>query len=1027
MKFSFKIQQYQTDAVESTVRVFDGQPFNDHIRYTYDYGRMERTFDDPDNGYANNEVQLNDVQLLENIRKIQDENNIHRSEELVKRNLGRCQLDIEMETGTGKTYVYIKTIFELNKRYGWSKFIIVVPSIAIREGVNKSFQTMEDHFMQNYGKKARYFIYDSNNLTRVDDFSKNYGIQVMIINSQAFARDLKEGAKNKAALRIYKEQESFGYRKPIDVIARNHAIIIMDEPQKMGGDATQKALRRFNPLFVLNYSATHVEHHNLVYVLDALDAYNKRLVKRIEVKGFDLKGVRGTSGYIYVDSIKLFTNKNPETVLEIEVNHDSGIKRERHQLRKGDNLYEESNHLQQYKEGYVISDINGYTGEVSFVNGIHLFTTQSTHDITEDWLRRIQIRETIKSHLMKEKDNFHRGIKTLSLFFIDEVKKYKDYSREDERGEYQNIFEHEYQEIVNEYTDLFDPEYMDYLRKFPVSKIHNGYFSQDKNKHFVDSKTTSKSDLANGEDSISAYDLIMKDKERLLDFNEPTRFIFSHSALREGWDNPNIFQICTLRHTKSDISKRQEVGRGMRLCVDQNGTRMDEETLGEDVQNVNLLTVIANDSYETFVEGLQSEIGNVLYERPKAATVEYFEGKHYVINGSNIAISHEIANKINKFLYKHDYIDDDDKVTEKFRIDAANGTVAEMSAELQPYRQAIIDFTRAIYDESVLKNMFTNANQPDVPSNEINKNNAAKKEFKELWNRINHKYGYTVEYSSEELIDHAVKAIDEQLRIGQLMYTTTIAKMRQSLKDDMIKSGMGFEQAQTESTKLRIDDVTTVKYDLIGKVASGASITRRTAMAILKGIEPTRMAMFKYDPERFIKEVVRIIKNEKATMIVEAITYHKLEDKYEMDIFTQDKSHRDAIHVFKAKKNIQDYVYTDGMAENSVEKKFAEKLDGAKEVIVYAKLPKTFYIPTPVGNYSPDWAIAFDDKDKDIKYIYFIAETKGTLDYMELRDIEKVKIRCARKCFNECVDNNNKIHYDFVKDYDALLELIKGN
>lgn len=1021
MKFSFKIQQYQTDAVESTVRVFEGQPFNDRISYTYDYGTIQPELFDPKEGFANNDVQLNDVQLLENIRKIQDENNIHRSEELVKRGLGRCQLDIEMETGTGKTYVYIKTIFELNKRFGWGKFIIVVPSIAIREGVKKSFETMTDHFMDAYGKKARFFIYDSNNLTKVDDFSKNYGIQVMIINSQAFAR------RDKASLRIYKEQEDFGYRKPIDVIARNKSIIILDEPQKMGGDATQTALKRFNPLFVLNYSATHVEHHNLVYVLDALDAYNKRLVKRIEVKGFDLKGVRGTDGYIYVDSVKLFKNKNPEVVLEIEVNHDRGIKRERHQFRKGDNLYVTSNGLQQYKAGYVISDINGDSGEVTFTNGLRLFTAQSTHDITEDWLRRIQIRETIKSHLMKEKDNFHRGIKTLSLFFIDEVKKYKDYSREDERGVYQNIFEQEYQNVVNEYTDLFDPEYMDYLRKFPVSKIHNGYFSQDKNKHFIDSKTTGKSDIANGDDSVSAYDLIMKDKERLLDFKEPTRFIFSHSALREGWDNPNIFQICTLRHTKSDISKRQEVGRGMRICVDQNGCRMDEEVLGDDVQNINLLTVIANDSYETFVEGLQSEIKDVIYERPKAATVEYFEGKHYVINGSNIEISQEVADKINKYLYKHDYIDDDNKVTEKFRTDVANNCVEDVPENLKPYREAIINLTRAIYDESVLKNMFSNANQPEVPKNNINKDNEAKKEFKELWNRINHKYAYTVEYDSNELIDHAVKAIDEQLRIGQVIYNTTIAKMRQTLKEDMIASGMGFELAQTESQKLKIDDVTTVKYDLIGKVAVGAKITRRTAMAILKGIKHTTLMMFQYDPERFIKEVVKIIGNEKATMIVEAITYHKLEDKYEMDIFTQDKSHRDALHVYKAKKNIQDYVYVDGSAEDSVEKKFAEKLDGAKEVVVYAKMPKDFYIPTPVGKYSPDWAIAFDDKDKDIKYVYFIAETKGTLDYMELRDVEKVKIRCARKCFNECVDNNNKIHYDFVKDYDALMNIIKGN
>lgn len=591
MKFQFKIQQYQTDAVENTVGVFAGQPSHDTAAYRRDVGRERLDFEET--GYRNAEVELDARQLLENIRKVQRESNIPLSDKLVATNgLGACSLDIEMETGTGKTYVYIKTMFELNKRYGWSKFIVVVPSIAIREGVYKSFAMLEDHFMEHYGRKARHFVYDSGNLNQLDSFSSNGGINVMIINTQAFAASLKEGGRSKESRIIYDKRDAFGSRRPIDVIAANRPIIIMDEPQKMEGEATQTGLKRFAPLFVLNYSATHKTKHNTVYALDALDAYREKLVKRIQVKGFELRNLQGTGTYLYIDSIILSKNEPPMARIEIEVKRKSGtIARESRKLAYGDDLFAVSG-MNQYK-GYVISEINPFRNTVSFLNGITLHKGEVTGDVSELTLQRVQIRETIRSHFEKERELFGKGIKTLSLFFIDEVAKYKSYDGQgnEVKGVFQQIFEEEYTRLLNENLSLFDDAYQAYLRRFQVHEIHGGYFSIDKKSgRAIDSKTGRKSDIS---DDISAYDLILKDKERLLSFDEPMRFIFSHSALREGWDNPNVFQICTLRHSNSEVNKRQEVGRGLRLCVDKDGNRMDYEALGDRVHDINKLTVIA--------------------------------------------------------------------------------------------------------------------------------------------------------------------------------------------------------------------------------------------------------------------------------------------------------------------------------------------------------------------------------------------------------------------------------------------------
>lgn len=561
MKFRFKIQQYQTDAVESVVRVFAGQPYARENSYRRDVGvapavqadfapqqmsllpnPQTSVFDEPDDtGFLNENLMLTDAQLLENIRAIQQENNIRLSDGLVKAQ-GRCSLDVEMETGTGKTYVYIKTMFELNKRYGWSKFIVVVPSIAIREGVKKSFEITQDHFMELYGKKARFFIYSSSNLNQLDSFSSDSGINVMIINTQAFASSLKEDGKSKEARIIYSKRDEFGSRRPIDVIAANRPIIIMDEPQKMGGEVTQKTLEKFNPLFLLNYSATHAKQHNLVYVLDALDAYNKRLVKRIEVKGFEVKNFRGTDSYLYLESIVLSPKKPPMVRLELEIQYQKSINRETRLLGVGDNLFFVSNEMEQYR-GFSIAAIDPIAATVTFTNGFAIHKGDVVGDVSEADMRRVQIRETIISHLEKEAELFSKGIKCLSLFFIDEVARYRQYDADGNEalGEYGRIFEEEYLAVLRDYRTFLDPAYLAYLDGISAHDTHRGYFSIDKKTgRAVDSTTKRGSEFS---DDISAYDLILKNKERLLSFDEPTRFIFSHSALREGWDNPNVFQI----------------------------------------------------------------------------------------------------------------------------------------------------------------------------------------------------------------------------------------------------------------------------------------------------------------------------------------------------------------------------------------------------------------------------------------------------------------------------------------------------
>lgn len=1020
MKFKFKTQPYQQDAVNNICKVFKGQPFVDMVRYTRDLGIRKKessqasifdAYEASDDGFENAKILLDNAELLTNIREIQKDSNYKESNSLIG-HLGRCSLDIEMETGTGKTYVYINSIFELNKIYGWSKFIIVVPSIAIREGVKKSFEMMEDHFMEKYGKKARYFIYNSKRLSELDSFSSSSDINVMIINAQAF------NARGADARRIDMVLDEFQSRRPIDVVARTRPIVIIDEPQKLGGAATQESLQKFNPLFTMNFSATHKKEHNLIYCLDAVDAYNKCLVKKIQVKGFEVKNLRGTDRYLYLQDIILSKDKPPVAKLEFEIKYNKSTNRESRLVSVGDNLYHKSYEMEQYKNGYTISEINPFNNTVSFLNGEVIGRGEVIGDISDKDLRRIQIRETILSHFEKEEMLFDKKIKTLSLFFIDEVVKYRDYSREDEQGEYARVFEEEYLKVLNEKLTLFETPYIKYLKNIDVKDTHKGYFSIDKKSgKVVDSEVKRGSTES---DDISAYDLILKNKERLLSFEEPTRFIFSHSALREGWDNPNIFQICALKPGgESSIAKRQEVGRGLRIAVNFLGDRVDYHYFKNErssFHNVNTLTVIATDKYEDFVRDIQKEIKNNLADRPTRATIEYFKGKYITDGETRLEIDNETAGRINTYLLLNGYIESNGKITDKYHEDLSNNRIVPIpeALGLTEYSESIHKLVQGVFNEKILDEMFENANQSKIENNPLN-DNFYKKEFKELWNRINHKYTYKVSFNSDELISKAIKSINDNLNVTELKYVVTTGEQRKTMDENQVKRGESFGTTKTRTETIRSSASGSTKYDLIGKIVDSTTLTRKTIAKILHDIYPHKFYMFSVNPEEFITKVSRLINEQKASMIVNHITYDKTTGKYDNDIFTKNQSRIDFNKVFTANRHIQDHVVID----SDIERKFAEDLDVASEVAVYAKLPKDFKIPTPVGDYAPDWAIAFNEGS--VKHIYFVAETKGSLESLELRGIEKAKIDCVRKLFNE-LKLSDGVRYEVVDNYQNLLE-----
>ena len=1065
MKFEFSQYQYQTDAANAVCDVFEGQPRHEGVNYIRDVGvrsrdirqdqanRVAKLFDasemDDDTGYRNADLELTSEQLLANIRGIQSRQDLVASKHLFAKPLGAVSLDVEMETGTGKTFVYTKTMFELNRRYGWTKFIIVVPSIAIREGVAKSLELTADYFYtsgrdgnEGYGKKLNWFVYNSSNLNELDSFAQSSDISVMVINMQAFNASMKEGGRSKESRIIFSERDEFGSRRPIDVISALRPIVILDEPQKMGGKATQDGIRQFNPLFALHYSATHRERHDLVYSLDALDAYNQRLVKRIEVKGFELHNMRGTDGYLYLQDIIVSKNRPPIARIEYKkLSAAGGVTTAVGSFNENDDLHPASGGLEAYRDGWriapdgIVPDQDDRLGYVRFLNGETLRKGQVLNDGSEADMRRIQIRETILSHLQKEEHLWARGIKCLSLFFIDEVAKYRQYDEEGNEvdGEYARIFEEEYDRCVQWFLRgrLDDGHgYLAWLRTTWGHSVHKGYFSIDKHGRSIDSKLKRGSDES---DDVNAYDLILKNKERLLSFEEPTRFIFSHSALREGWDNPNVFQICTLKHSDNEISKRQEVGRGLRLCVNKDGVRQDLNVLGEGaVQEVNLLTVIASESYEKFAEALQKDIRSELRDRPVRIDNAFLSkvsipaeqlGPGYE-GVDPVTFTPEESNTVYLRLYKHDFIDESGKLTDKF---TEHGLDEEFVAELPDPLQAKVPAVEIVL-KSVLENVtgviIGNALKRKIDRNDLNAN-FQKKEFQELWKRINHKYAYTVHFNDDELVRNAVREIDSKLVVAKLSYTVTKGIQRREASRADLAVGQHFKRETNGSytRDLDIDATNGVKYDLLGEIAQAATITRRCAARILKGIRPDKFRMFRDNPEQFIAKVSRLIIEQKAAMIVDHISYDRIQGEYDSTIFVN-AGGRDETDAIRVSKCVQDWVFPDGDPRKGVEAQFTRGLEAASEVAVYAKLPRGFQIPTPVGNYAPDWAVAFRE-DSGLKHIFFVAETKGDMSSLELRTVEASKIACAKRLFND-LRLADDVRYEQAVTYEDLLDQVKA-
>ena len=1033
MKLKFKTQTYQTAAVQAVVDCFKGQaPRHGGIRYRLDPGAQRAAPASPqidlvqeatsiaaaevEAAFRNADVTLPEHRLLDNIRAVQHGQNLPLSAVLVTNRVARVNLDVEMETGTGKTYCYIKTIFELNKLYGWSKFIIVVPSIAIREGVAKSLQITAEHFLETYHKKARFFIYNSRQLHHLESFSSDAGINVMVINVQAFA------ARGKDNRRIYEVLDDFQSRRPIDVISANRPILILDEPQKMEGAATLKSLEEFRALMVLRYSATHKTTHNKIHRLDALDAYNQKLVKKIAVRGIAVKGLAGTAGYLYLQSIEISSKRPPEARLEFEIKRKGGEpKRLVRKLSKGANLFDLSDGLEQYREGYVISDINANTDTLSFTNGVELTVGDATGDVTEAALRRIQIREAIKAHFDKEQALFQQGVKVLTLYFIDEVAKYRDYGAADEKGEYARIFEEEYTLYLNEVLDLDETPYIKYLKSISTDKTHSGYFSIDKkSKRLTDPTLAARGENAGLSDDVDAYDLILKDKERLLSLAEPVRFIFSHSALREGWDNPNVFVICALKHSDNTLSRRQEVGRGLRLSVNQHGERMDHPAT---VHEVNVLTVVASESYKDFVTALQKDISESLSARPRVADKAFFTGKVVTTPTGQITVSEDQATDIEFYLIQNGYVDKKRNITEKYHQAKKDANLANLPEDLTTLGEQVFQLIDSVFSEGQLPDIGDDRRPKKNPLNA----NFDKQEFKALWHRINRKAAYSVAFDSEELVQKAINAINHKetgLKVTPLQYTIQRGEQTAAVTHDGIREGAAFELTRTETETNRASIHSAVKYDLIGKLGEGTLLTRRTIVDILRGMNVAVFAQFRTNPESFIAEAIRLINEQKATVIIEHLAYDLVEDTFDLDIFTAGQTKQDFSNAVQTPKHhIYDFVLPD--SGSKPERQFAEALEASSEVVVYAKLPRGFLIPTPVGDYNPDWAISF--KDGSVKHIYFVAETKGTMSSMQLRAIENTKINCARRFFEELNRRfaPENVRYDVVDSFGKLMEVVK--
>lgn len=871
------------------------------------------------------------------------------------------------------------------------------------------------------------FVYNSKRLSKIDAFASDVGMHVMIINTQAFNSSFdEENSKDKVvkgktkkadktARIIFDKRDEFGSRRSIDVLSQCHPIMIIDEPQSVlgvdKGNKTRKGLALFKPLFTLLYSATHRKGdiYNMMFRLDAIDVYNQKLVKKIEVKGIKQIGSTATNGYVYLEEI-IISKGNPQARISFDVKTATGTKQTSKVVGEQFDLYAQSGELNECKNNFIVERIDGVEGSVRFVNGLVLHEGDAVGVVNEDYLRRIQIRETIGTHLERERQLFGQKIKVLSLFFIDHVDNYRLYEGPETKGKFAKMFEEEYRNVLSELMPTFgDEAYLRYLSdpRNAAEKIHQGYFSMDKKGKAVESGNKE------GENEERAFDLIMKDKERLLSLKEPVRFIFSHSALKEGWDNPNVFQICTLKNSDNETKKRQEVGRGMRLCVNQNGERQDADVLGDHVFDTNILTVIASESYDDFAKKLQTEMAEACADRPIIITPNLFEGKPYTkADGTNGRFDLAQARDIYDELVCQKYVKKGE-LTAKYYEDKRNGTLD--FEELNNMKDGIIAALDTVFNPSSVKP--EDARKPKTAN--FQQENFDKKEFQELWKRINQRTYYQVNFDTSDLVKKSIKALDDNLKVTEIRIVVEVGSLDNVRDKESLETGVAMTQGNTRTIHVTEAIGKGVTYDLIGKLVMATGLTRKTIVEILKGIKPATFHLFKFNPEEFIIKASLIINDCKALAVIQCIKYEKLNDKFSTDIFTENMLRgKLGINAIESTKSLYDLVVLDSMG---TEKNFAESLEYEDDVVVYTKLPNGFYINTPMGKYNPDWAVAF--REGSVKHVYFVAESKGNdLQNSQLRGSEESKIECARRHFKAISDNG--YIYDVAKDYKSLYDIV---
>jgi len=968
-------QQFQLDAVSSFVDLFDGQPQGVPEYSVINTGNWGELFSGQERTElgAGNQLLLSEKKLLENTRNVQEQNDIQNVDptlpleawELfdIPANLTRLcpHFSIEMETGTGKTYVYLRTIFELSQRYGFQKFIIVVPSVAIREGTLKNIEITADHFRALYNNLPfEHFVYNAKKVNRLRQFATNNNLQILIINIDAFRKNFTGTEEEQKSNVIYKESDKLSGRQPIEFVQAARPIVIIDEPQSV--DSTKKAqeaIKALNPLCILRYSATHRNPYNLVYRLDPVRAFQLKLVKQIVVA--DAAADKSANdAFVRVENIDY--KKGIKAKLRIHVQTKDGPKEKLITVKNGADLFALSNERACYQYGYSVAEINAEPGIefIRFNNGKTLRLGQEIGGMREEvW--RAQIKYTVKKHLEKELQVRAQGIKVLSLFFIDRVANYRNYDEAGRpvKGKFAEAFENELAALSK--ADIYQG--LEWLKQ-PMDKLHNGYFAQDKKGVLKDTRGNTLAD-----DTV--YNLIMKDKERLLSLEEPLRFIFSHSALREGWDNPNVFQICTLNETKSAVKKRQEIGRGLRLPVNQNGERVFDES-------VNKLYVMANESYEDFASALQTEYevdcGVMFGKVPLTEIAKLTQ----VVDGEEHPIGKAAAEAIRTALVEQKMLDKEGRIQPAFDPKRKDFKL-DMPEDHKALIPAVIDLLSAYQIERHIRR------DRDEGTNRLKKEVVISPEFQALWKHIKPKTTYRVEFETDKLVQNAVDTIKRMNKIEA---------PRIRVKAGQIDVGKGGIIATAISVaEEQIDFGNRPVPDILAYLQNETELTRTTLVRVLT--ESGRLGEFFNNPQRFLDTVASIIKYELHRLLVDGIKYERIdgaeqEAEWEMLLFKNEEL-INYLTALQVKKSVYEYVVYD----SDVEREFAKKLDEREDIKLFVKLPGWFEIETPVGKYNPDWAILKHDG----KALYLVRETKGTKDFLKLRTAEADKVRCGKKHF----------------------------